>query len=269
MILFKITTRATGILLILLIVFTSSQCKSLEALNEDFVNVTDWTIESWDRRPTFFYRTNETGFTVIDGILRAPNSTTSTNLTTAYKNSSTAYGTWKFDWYFNNATYEDIVAFVFNDPENNFDLSGNSEEQFLDGTSGYGLRFDEYGEENLLNLILFSFSSYDNYMNEYQFPSQISPGAHNITIKRNYQGEFNVLFDSELKIIAQNNLTKTSTVFLLASVKGDTGFDNVTIDNAEPEVEMVLPSDVSFAKFGLAMFTLLITTVVLRNRKRK
>jgi hypothetical protein len=68
----------------------------------------------------------------------------------------------------------------------------------------------------------------------YKFPNPITC-SHRIDITRNYCGEFNISFDSNLVIQAIDNNFITSEKMSLGSFIGDSGIDNITVVDLQPD----------------------------------
>ena len=69
---------------------------------EDFADIDDCDLSYWDDDSGRFIAMNETGFHLQNGVLTAPNDQYTFRYNAmAYHNSTTAYGTWTFDWVIN------------------------------------------------------------------------------------------------------------------------------------------------------------------------
>lgn len=219
---------------------------------EDFENppFDDWTITDYitisgvhitNPDPNGLFE----GFKILDGVLRAPNDSSFQTFKQAYRSSTTAYGSWSFDWWTPNdvgtdpnRASHDIIGFIFNEPSSNYNASGMAITDYLYDITGYELLLaasNASGSQTFWDAPSIQFSK-QRYLGEnsilksYNFADEIT-GIHHIEITRDLDNEFKVYFDSELIITVIDAAITTSEILMLTSYGGDSGFDNVTVDD--------------------------------------
>ncbi len=232
----------SGTFLIILVLFPVQQGQAIVIWTEifDSENPTGWTFKNWQRPyMSWFTEISEIGMSVIDGVLRGPDTIAFDTAAFAYRESSVAYGNWSFDWtVVDNRSHlgYDVVAFIFTDHVNNYSMEGLTETEFLSGVTGYGLLLissantDAIAGAAVPGITFASYIPSFTILTTYEFPSAIV-GTHHIDISRNLQGEFNIYFDSEQVINVTDNETTTSEVFNFVSFRGNSGFDNITVSD--------------------------------------
>jgi hypothetical protein len=193
----------------------------------------EWVFQQWEKNGSIMLPDSESqGFTIHDGILRAPNSTILETSADAYTNSSVAYGTWEFDWFIRVNSF-DIIPFIFEDLMHNYNRTGITEEEWITNCTGYGLFMQSFDEIRLLSYYHYA-RGLDAVLGQYQFSEALSPGVHKIKVTRNEEGLFKIYLNSQLIITTTDNNVTTSDVFNIDSFQGDSGFDNITISDSIP-----------------------------------
>ena len=225
-----------GILILISLNLPMNRAQGSVAWTEDFTgDPDDWSFNNWGVNPDNTWYSTGTGYSVVDGILRAPNNQDFSNLSLAHRDSTVAYGNWSADWFIASGTDHlayDVLVFMITDLVHDYDPTGLTESQFLADTTGYGLILVSSSATSVsigasapgISLIRYPSVILDTY----KFAADIE-GSHNIEITRNLQGQISVYFDTELKLQATYNVTTTSEKFYLSSYKGDSGFDNITV----------------------------------------
>jgi hypothetical protein len=260
----KIELQRLTILLNLFLIVSINQVMAIETVTHDFEgSIDEWVIQSWKKSVDGAIPIKDSpGFTVQDGILRAPNSADLDTYEVAYTNSSVAYGTWEFDWFIRFWSF-DIVPFIFNDLVNNYNQTGLTEDEWIKNCTGYGLFMQDFDEISLISYYHYA-NDLEPFLATHFFSQSLSPGVHKIKVTRNYDGVFLVYLNSELIMRATDNNVTTSSVFHINSFQGDSGFDNITISSA------VIPTTTTTNTPSFELVTsLLIVGIVLKYRKNK
>lgn len=246
----------SGIFMLILVFSSVQQSQGSLVWSENFntENPTGWMFGSWIRPLMYNFTANyDEEMSVIDGILRAPNSTTFQTITYAAYNSSVAYGSWSFDYIVfpgSDRLAYDVVTVLFTDLVNNYSMEGLSETQYLTDCTGYSILIvSGHNTAGISGIAIpgISFAVYTPWftvLETYEMPDGIS-GIHHINITRGLQGLFSIYFDSELIIQFRHKLTTSSERFQFVSFKGDSGIDNITVNDEPVEIPTTTTTTVS------------------------
>lgn len=253
---------------------------------ESFENVNEWTITDYITQSDELITNpdpNE-GFKIMDGILRAPNDSSFLTFKQAYRSSTTAYGNWSFDWWTPNTVgadpsraAHDIISFIFNEPSSNYNASGMTITDYLYDISGYQLMLSASNASGSITdwsapRITIDKLSYQGGvipLEYYKFTDEIT-GIHHIEITRDLDNEFKVYFDSELIITVTDADITTSEVLLLVSYAGDSGFDNVTVDERiTTTTESVSTTTTSTNEYSFWILLPVLSILVILRKQRK
>ena len=233
------------LMMISLVFFSVSQTQAALIWSENF-NTEDpagWTFENWQRPSNIFEVNPDLGMSVINGVLRGPNSTSHDSMASVNYDSSVAYGNWSFDWIVTSGTDHlayDSVAFMFTDTVNNYNMTGLTESEYLENCNGYNLLMISSSSTTgftgaaIPGISLGIYGSSYAILDTHEFASDIV-GSHHIDIYRDMQGQISVYFDTQLIIQATDNTVTTSEVFNIVSFKGDSGFDNIVVNELSDE----------------------------------
>ncbi|MHA2293771.1 MAG: hypothetical protein ACXACK_16540 [Candidatus Hodarchaeales archaeon] len=264
--------------LILLIVSTIPRVSATTVWTENFEdgNLNDWDLfgTSTNVLDDIMTRHNVSEFSVVDGALTAPNSQNWGQVSEASHNSTVAYGTWSFDWVVAEGTIHkvyDEILFIYTDREHNYDATGVTTSDFLEGISGYGLILSSskypYGDDIAgPGLTLLEYTNQKElveFHGKHQFGTNLV-GTYQIDITRDSQGNFKIYFDSVLYIQATDNSTTTSEKFNFLSFRGDSQIDNITVSDS---VDVSYPAPASIT-VSVVVLGLLILPLVVRKRKK-
>ncbi len=232
-----------AILILISLNLPMNQAQGSVVWTEDFTgDPDDWSFGNWGVNPDDTWYSTGTGYSVVDGVLRAPNNQDFSNLSMAHRDSTVAYGNWSADWFIASGTDHlayDVLIFMITDLVHDYNATGLTESQYLANTIGYGLVLVSSSDWSVFEgyrdpgITLVRFPSPTVTLDTYKFTADIE-GSHNIEITRNLQGQISVYFDTELKLQATDNVTTTSEKFFLVSFKGDSGFDNITVSENIP-----------------------------------
>ncbi|UCG03783.1 MAG: hypothetical protein JSW11_07310 [Candidatus Heimdallarchaeota archaeon] len=197
----------------------------------------EWTLVGYSYDDVNGFQPNTTNDpAVVDGVLKmnSPSDSFGNFWSSAYRNSTVAYGTWSFDWMVepgeDHESYVNIFFLINDFPRN---LTGVT---IALPTPGYRLILQS-GSKGPLgdNSINFFRSGVGDPLQTKVFTSSIT-GSHHIDITRSLNGRFNVFFDatgsSAPPIISiTHNGTTTCEQFVVGSWIGDSAIDNITISD--------------------------------------
>ena len=207
---------------------------------EDDTWVDNWDLAGYLRIPKggVYYESVDSGFSVVNGVLTAPNTQGDQNASMALHDSNVAYGNWSFDWFVKeDYTPEylpwDVIAFMMIDSKYNYNYTGMTEPEALMYSKGYYLEMNLYSNQLVSKIILgvigiIEFPYYET-IDSYQYVGSLT-GSHHFDITRNLQGQFKVYHNSELILQATDNSSVTSEKFSFNSYNGESGIDNITIN---------------------------------------
>ncbi|MFX0141969.1 MAG: hypothetical protein ACFFDN_50495 [Candidatus Hodarchaeota archaeon] len=218
---------------ILLFLFSINLVQAATVWEENFEEgIPDgWDFDSYNRTSGIHEPLDDPGFSVVDGVLRAPNHQGFNNRTEARRNNTVAYGTWSFDWLASSVAY-DAISLISNHPENNFNITGMHEDDF--DFTGYSIRIDTLGSTfpriDLLKLYKEGGIWIPSALDSYYFDAELE-GTHHIDVTRDSEGQFHVYFDTILVLTATDNDFTTSQKFSMVSWSGDSGIDNITVSD--------------------------------------
>lgn len=174
---------------------------------------------------------DDPGFSVVDGVLRAPNHQGYNNKTIARRDSAVAYGTWSFDWLASSVAYY-AIQLILNHPENNFNITGMHEDD-RDFT-GYSILIDTLSSTfpriYLLKLYKEGGVWIHPALDSHYFDAGFER-THHIDVTRDSEGQFHVYFDTILVLKATDNDFTTSQKFSILSWSGDSGIDNISVSD--------------------------------------
>ena len=256
--------RIVAVLLNLILIITISQVLATETVTHDFEgSVDEWVFQNWEKSVSGTIPiSNSDGFSIQDGILRAPKSSDLNTFAVAYTNSSVAYGTWEFDWFVGGNNF-DIVPFIFNDLVNNYNQTGLTEDEWIRNCTGYGLFMQDFDEISLISYYHYG-KGLEAQLGGVQF-APLALGVHKIKVTRSTEGVFDVYLDSQLQFTATDNNVTTSSVFHINSFQGDSGFDNIKISDSE-----TTDGPTPFVEIGYFLPILIFVVVFSRiDRKRR
>jgi len=246
------------ILVGMLLVLPLSNASAAVGWEEDFTDLDDWTISYFKANPPDEPSTkrSETGFSLKNGVLTAPNDQGFDYMVNAEHNSSISYGTWSFDWNVELGTTHlayDFVIFMYYDPFGVYDGIGLTAWDFLENKTGYALSMISSSETpypdsfSAPGMTLFKYPSIYpvgvSVIKTHAFSSDIV-GSHSVRILRSLEGVFHVYFDDVLIIEAIDTSYSISEKFVFGSSKGDSGFDNVSV-NDDPVTITITPTTTS------------------------
>jgi hypothetical protein len=281
----KILVTFLPVLIILLIFSITIQVRATVTWQEDFDGETiptlvDWDFQAWETNGGIYNPLIDHGFSVIDDILRAPYypswNLTNGTLSKAIHNSTIAYGTWSFDWLPTIAATEqdewDGIYFIFNGAHQ--DLTGLP---FANNSgTGYGITVwhntDGEGWQIKLDKQLGPPPTVTTLGYHYIIP----PVNESIYIKvtRDDEGLFKVYYDNLKAIEVTDNDITTSQEFLFSSAVGNTGIDNIVINDAIASVGVpaVPASTIGFvictATSTIIVIVLVRKRIIFKNRYR-
>lgn len=232
-------TKFLTLLLILLVFLSATRAQASIVWTEDFEaeTLTDWDAYGWVMSSDVHTTPIDSGFSVIDGMLRAPNYADYGKKSHINHDSATAYGTWSFDWLVSSPAHVGI-EFMLTDLRTNFNLTGLHQNQV--NFTGYAVLLVSFSASPGLGLQapginLLKFVNRNNYslvtvLDTHKFAAEVV-GPHHIEISRTLQGQFTVYYDSEVTLQGFDNITTTSEKFGITSWRGDSGIDNITISD--------------------------------------
>jgi len=249
------------------------------AWTEDFTgDLDDWSFNNWGVNPDDTRYSTGTGYSVVDGILRAPNNQDFSNISMAHRDSTVAYGNWSADWFIASGTDHlayDVLIFMITDLVHDYNATGLTDSQYLADMIGYGLILVSSsatyvypgGSAPGITLVRYPHAV---ILDTYKFAADIE-GSHNIEITRNLQGQISVYFDTELKLQATDNVTTTSEKFSIGSYRGDSGFDNITVSDLTIETTTTATTTTTTAVtesfIVWLLFPSLMILVVIRRKR--
>jgi hypothetical protein len=254
----------------IMLVFPVSQGSATIIWSEDFEDKTledldDWILNAYEIIAGIAYTLNDSGCSLIDGILRAPNypfyNDTSRNKTDAIHNTTVAYGTWNFDWVppatLTQLAFFDYINFIF-DTEGITNFDGLSDVP----CTGYSLDIINFpgGSSNIE--LTKSVGGTETTLGSYNLSPPFNKPIH-FNITRDQQGHFKVYYDTELIIQATDNDINTSFIFTWNSFIGDTGLDNITVS----ENTMTTTTAVTESFIVWLLFPSLMILVVIRRKR--
>lgn len=269
----KIIKIILPVIITLLTFSTIIQVQAIITWEDDFEdgNLDDWLFNAWEIHSEIYNPPIDPGFNIINGILRAPDypyfNDTSRNMTSALHNSTVAYGIWNFDWVPQESPTEeaffDIVAIIYN-INHQLDLTGLS---VLDKSAyGYTIRIyhNSTGVATRISLTKrVGPPPSTTTLETYDLTPAVMESIH-IEVTRDRKGHFKVYYDAALIIEATDNDITTSDHFVFRSYVGDTGIDNITINDAISSNGSIPASTVGFI-IGMMTPTFIIL-VILRKR---
>ena len=269
----KNLTFILSVIITILILSPTIQVKAILTWEDDFEdgNLDDWLFNAWEINSEIYNPPIDPGFNIIDGILRAPNypyfNDTSRNMTSALHNSTFAYGIWNFDWVpqvsLTEEAFFDIVAIIYN-INHQLDLTGLS---VLDKSAyGYTIRIyhNSTGVATRISLTKrVGPPPSTTTLGSYDLTPAVMESIH-IEVTRDKKGHFNVYYDTALIIEATDNDITTSDHFVFRSYVGDTGLDNITINDALSSNGSIPASTVGFVIW--MMTPTLIVLYIVRKR---
>ncbi len=160
-------------------------------------------------------------------------------MSVALHNNTVAYGTWSFDWAPAASptaeTLFDYIAIIGNTPAVNLpggvlnlprddEAWGTYYNVGITQNNAGGIQRIDLSKQEAAPFTLTTLGTYD-----------LTPpvmGPIHIEVTRDSQGQFKVYYDTEEIINAIDNDITISEYFLFTSRVGDTGIDNITINNA-------------------------------------
>ncbi len=158
----------------------------------------------------------------------------------AYRNSSVAYGTWSFDWIIEpGVEHESYVnVFFITNKFHEENITGNfAEISHYPNSSGYflNLQSSPAGPFSTARIRFEQFGTGRIVSQSYNFAGSIS-GTYHIDITRSPDGQFYVYLNyvntSTQPIISiKETIITTSETFGFGAWFGDSGIDNISIDN--------------------------------------
>ena len=263
----EILAKFLPLIITLLILSTTIQVQAAEGWEEDFEGETITTLEgkgwffaAYEIIADIYTPENDHGHDVIDGILRTPFSSNGDNFTEAFQNNTIAYGTWKFDWAPaitpSGIEKREAVFFIAN---GDCDISGIHIDN--DPMNGYLLWISQTtaGAVRKIKLSRVDSPGFIDTELGYNTLTPSVTGPIHIEITRNRQGDFEVSLNDETIIEAIDNEINESTYFGFNSHVGDTGIDNITIEeNSIPAFPV-----------GFIICTVTPTVIVLVIRKKR
>jgi hypothetical protein len=265
----KIFTKSLSFSFIILFLFSINIVQAAPVWGENFE---DLPLDGWDffnyemvsgiHEPLY-----DPGFSVVDGVLRAPNHNVGSNKTSVKRNSTIAYGTWSFDWLASpiaSPIAYDGLELILNEPEHNFNSTG--EHISTSSFTGYAILID-----NMARLIALIMLHEQNgvfsptIMDQYSFETYLE-GTHHIDATRDSEGQFYIYFDKILVLQATENSITTSQVFGMTSWRGDSGIDNIRISDT---VDYPPPPGIPATTGGYIMWMVIPTIIILMFLRKK
>jgi len=249
---------------IILFLFSINPVLAAVEWEEDFEGgIPDgWDFYSYEMVSGVHKPLDDPGFSVVDGVLRAPNHKAGDNKTAAKRNSTVAYGTWSFDWLASPIAY-DSIELTLNHPEHNFNTTGIdiSDSSF----TGYVIVIDN--NVPIIRLLklhkqqgIFSPTILDSN----RFDAELE-GTHHIDVTRGSEGQFYVYFNTILLLQATENSITTSQAFGMTSWRGDSGIDNISISNTVDYPSSTIPA----ISVGYIVWIAILTITILIIVKKK
>ena len=242
----KILAKICPVIITLLILSTIIQVQATDGWDEDFegetiasLEIDNWVFKAWTWNGAIYNESIDHGFNVTNGILRAPSyqyfGDNEGNMSVAFHNNTVAYGTWSFDWApaaspTASITF-DYISIIANPCENlsalNLPLDdeawGTYYSVVITQNIAGGIQRIELEKQEAAPRTYTTLGNYD-----------LTPpvmGPIHIEVTRDSQGQFKVYYDTEEIISATDNDITTSEYFLFTSRVGDTGIDNITVDD--------------------------------------
>ena len=270
----KILAKICPVIITLLILSTTIQVQAADGWEEDFEDETiltleekGWVFKAYEKIADIWYQVNDHGCDVIDGILRAPDSLNRDNFTAAFRESTTAYGTWKFDWAPAitppGIAYYDLVWFIVDRCQiNNSDTLTEDEP-----LTAYQLWIHVSNAGEVWRIGLDKHYTGANYTNIDLHTITPITGPIHIEITRDTEGHFKVYLNEGTTPIIEgtdNEITE-STLFQFGSLIGNSGIDNITVDNTTIEPGTTIPG----FPVGFVICTVTPTLIVLVIRRRR
>ncbi|MFX1575767.1 MAG: hypothetical protein ACFFCF_01200 [Promethearchaeota archaeon] len=270
---FRILVLSTVLFLVLSTLFpitvSAGQFWSEDFEVDNIDSLDDWILQGYELVDDVFCEVDH-GFTIENGTLTAedvyyywPNvgyHGDLTHLRRAIHNSSTAYGTWSFDWHVSSSNVSfDSVNFVYTDLENNYNLSGVSQVPNMDGYA----------------LILDSFVNGEIYFELFQGLERYILARHPIITRanevfhfeiiRDLPGQFQINLNSELVIEITDDRVTTSETFSFVSFQGNSSIDNIVVSDS---IEGALSDQtLKIVAISIGISIVVIVIVILLKRK--
>ncbi|MHA2252043.1 MAG: hypothetical protein ACXAD7_16890 [Candidatus Kariarchaeaceae archaeon] len=203
-------------------------------------NLDGWMLKSYSATSTVWYdelsATNDL-MALDGGTLVSPDINSKTDSAHAYHDSSVAYGDWSLDWTVpdDNQSYC-AIEFILTNPEYNFDWDGVSG-LYQSKLIGYSLVLGSYSTDSTtptIYLVKLSDGSSPITLASHRLNSSFG-GAHHIKITRESDGKFEIFFDNELIIEANDNVHQSSVKFAFTSWEGNSSIDNIIINSSSLE----------------------------------
>jgi hypothetical protein len=239
----KILKRLLTFSLIFLVFLSLIQVQASIVWEENFKGegLNDWDSYGWDMPLDYHETPIDPGFSVNDGVLRAPDYSSYGKKSNAIHDSTVAYGTWSFDWLVSSPAHIGIEFMLTDLLNTNYNYTGLHTSQM--NYTGYAVLLISFASNPGLGLQapginLLKFKNHDNVsivgvLDTHKFAANIV-GSHNIEINRDLNGQFSVYYDSELTLQATDNMTTTSEKFGFTTWRGDSGIDNITVSDTDP-----------------------------------
>ena len=207
-------------------------------------------------------------FTIENGKLNAPlQADYGSSVTRALHNSNVAYGKWSFEWTASSTqpSYDGFEFILTDYASSPYDYEGRNFPS-IDHLAGYALVVSNYASNlgNGFGFVKFENSSSNSIpklLKTYSFDSNIN-GSHNFEITRDNNGQFNISFDSILRMQVTDTTFTTSEVFTFVSFQGNSSIDNIVIE-APTKSSPFTPFPI------IALGFVGITTIQLLRRKIK
>ncbi|MCE7735556.1 MAG: helix-turn-helix transcriptional regulator, partial [Candidatus Heimdallarchaeota archaeon] len=161
----------------------------------------------------------------------------------ATRNSTTAYGSWSFDWNIgeNNESFA-TIEFISNDATSNYNWTGLKAPER--GLNGYGLVLSSYAHPSYttyypgVNLVRLASGEASGFRN-IKFDSDQN-GTKSIKIDRDSTGKMDIYYESELILSWTENTSTTSQKFMFTSWVGNSSIDNIIVKDEmlNPEISV-------------------------------
>jgi hypothetical protein len=267
-----------GILLLIIYPITSVNAVGW---TEDFSGALDeWDLQGYSFDDTWVNSVADTtidsGFKIEDGALVGSytfglfTQQNGGNWSLASRESDVAFGSWNLDLYIekhpSDQEFGFEIAFMYSDPQYNYNWTGLSQSETILSTTGYLLwvnNIDLSGEQIRMKLAKEGGNDRIN-LDEILFDVDFNK-IHHINITRSLDYKFQVYFDGDLKLEAQESEESAITMserFVFYNWQGKFTLDNLSVN--EFTRSETTSNGFLFALTGLALLVLIIT-----RRKRK